>query len=213
MVSGAGGAAVRYVVVGRPDRGQLHAGAGLCLASGGGVVFQGAAARARDGGGGAAVHVAADASAGGRQYLFRPGHPPADRDDRQCGDPVVAGAGLVSSWLIILALGLPLFAALWIWFLGKSPNQREAITLISAVALLLVVLAILPLVLAGLPVRLELLAPVPGLSLAFAVEPLGMIFACVASFLWIVNSVFSIGYMRGNQEPRQTRFYVCFAIA
>jgi len=110
----------------------------------------------------------------------------------------------VSSWLIILSLGLPLFAALWIWFLGKSPNQREAITLISAVALLLVVLAILPLVLAGLPVRLELLAPVPGLSLAFAVEPLGMIFACVASFLWIVNSVFSIGYMRGNQ---------CFAIA
>ncbi len=115
--------------------------------------------------------------------------------------------------LIIFAIVLPLFAALSIWFLGKSPNQREAITLISAVALLIVVLAILPLVLAGLPVRLDLAAPVPGLRIAFAVEPLGMIFACVASFLWIVNSVFSIGYMRGNNEPRQTRFYVCFAIA
>jgi len=76
-----------------------------------------------------------------------------------------------------------------------------------------VVLAILPLVLAGLPVRLDLIAPVEGLNIAFAVEPLGMIFACVASFLWIVSSVFSIGYMRGNNEPRQTRFYVCFAIA
>ncbi|MFP6748784.1 MAG: monovalent cation/H+ antiporter subunit D family protein [Alphaproteobacteria bacterium] len=119
----------------------------------------------------------------------------------------------MSGWLIALALGLPLFAVPWIWFLGKSPNQREAITLVTAVSLLVVVLAILPLVLAGLPVRLELLAPVPGLSLAFAVEPLGMIFACVASFLWIVNSLFSIGYMRANQEPRQTRFYVCFAIA
>jgi multicomponent Na+:H+ antiporter subunit D len=119
----------------------------------------------------------------------------------------------VSSWLIILALGLPLFAALCIWFFGQSPNQRETITLVSAGSLLLVVLAILPLVLAGLPVRLELLAPVPGLSIAFAVEPLGMIFAAVASFLWIVNSIFSIGYMRGNNEPRQTRFYVCFAIA
>jgi len=115
--------------------------------------------------------------------------------------------------LIILALGLPLFAALSIWMVGKHPNQREAVTLSTAVALLLVVLAILPLILAGLPVRLELGAPLPGLNIAFAVEPLGMIFACVASFLWIVNSVFSIGYMRGNDEPRQTRFYICFAIA
>jgi len=115
--------------------------------------------------------------------------------------------------LIALTLCLPLLAALAIWFVGNSPNQREAVTLITAGALFLVVLAILPLVLADLPVELELLAPVPGLKIAFAVEPLGMIFAGVASFLWIVNSIFSIGYMRGNKEPRQTRFYVCFAIA
>ena len=115
--------------------------------------------------------------------------------------------------LIALTLCLPLLAALAIWFVGNSPNQREAVTLITAGALFMVVLAILPLVLADLPVELELLAPVPGLKIAFAVEPLGMIFAGVASFLWIVNSIFSIGYMRGNKEPRQTRFYVCFAIA
>ncbi|MDE0943322.1 MAG: monovalent cation/H+ antiporter subunit D family protein [Alphaproteobacteria bacterium] len=120
---------------------------------------------------------------------------------------------MMGGTLILLAVCLPLFAALSIWIVGKSPNQREAITLVSAVSLLIVVLAILPLVLAGLPVRLDLIAPVEGLNIAFAVEPLGMIFACVASFLWIVSSVFSIGYMRGNNEPRQTRFYVCFAIA
>ncbi len=119
----------------------------------------------------------------------------------------------MSGWLIMLAIGLPLFASLCIWFLGSSPNQRETITLVCAGSLLVVVMAILPLVLAGLPVRLDLLAPIEGLDIAFAVEPLGMIFAGIASFLWIVNSVFSIGYMRGNKEPRQTRFYVCFAIA
>jgi multicomponent Na+:H+ antiporter subunit D len=53
----------------------------------------------------------------------------------------------------------------------------------------------------------------PGLELAFKVEPLGMLFALVAGSLWIVNSVYSIGYMRGNAEPRQTSYYVCFAIA
>ncbi len=35
----------------------------------------------------------------------------------------------------------------------------------------------------------------------------------VASGLWIVNSIYSIGYMRGNDEPRQTTYYICFAIA
>ena len=40
-----------------------------------------------------------------------------------------------------------------------------------------------------------------------------MLFGLVASGLWIVNSIYSIGYMRANHEPRQTQFYVCFAIA
>jgi multicomponent Na+:H+ antiporter subunit D len=53
----------------------------------------------------------------------------------------------------------------------------------------------------------------PGLALAFKVEPLGMLFALVASSLWIVNSIYSIGYMRANEEPHQTTFYVCFAVA
>ena len=40
-----------------------------------------------------------------------------------------------------------------------------------------------------------------------------MLFALVAAGLWIVNSIYSIGYMRANDEPHQTRFYVCFAVA
>ncbi|PSQ94112.1 MAG: cation:proton antiporter, partial [Proteobacteria bacterium SW_6_67_9] len=53
----------------------------------------------------------------------------------------------------------------------------------------------------------------PNVALAFEVEPLGMLFALVASLLWPINSLYSIGYMRGNGEHAQTRFYICFAIA
>jgi multicomponent Na+:H+ antiporter subunit D len=53
----------------------------------------------------------------------------------------------------------------------------------------------------------------PGLELAFEVEPLGMLFALVATGLWIVTSLYSIGYMRGNREAHQTRYYVCFALS
>ena len=52
-----------------------------------------------------------------------------------------------------------------------------------------------------------------GMSIGFRIEPLGMLFACIASLLWLINSIYSIGYMRGNNEKNQTRFYICFAIA
>jgi multicomponent Na+:H+ antiporter subunit D len=61
--------------------------------------------------------------------------------------------------------------------------------------------------------RLRCSTVLPGLQIAFTVEPLGMLFALIASGLWIVNSLYSIGYMRGNNEANQTRFYVCFALA
>jgi multicomponent Na+:H+ antiporter subunit D len=68
-------------------------------------------------------------------------------------------------------------------------------------------------VLAGGRPQLALFEILPGILLAFRIEPLGMLFALVASGLWIVNSLYSIGYMRGNAEEHQTRFYVCFAAA
>ena len=61
--------------------------------------------------------------------------------------------------------------------------------------------------------ELSLFEVLPGIEIAFRVEPLGMLFAALASGLWIVNSIYSIGYMRGNDEKNQTRFYVCFALA
>ena len=53
----------------------------------------------------------------------------------------------------------------------------------------------------------------PGLSLSFSVEPLGLMFALVASGLWIPTSVYAFGYMRGHHESNQTRFFTCFALA
>ncbi len=72
---------------------------------------------------------------------------------------------------------------------------------------------LLPPVLAGGRPAVALVELLPGLPIAFEVEPLGMLFALIASGLWIVNSLYSIGYMRGNDEAHQTRFYVCFALA
>jgi multicomponent Na+:H+ antiporter subunit D len=119
----------------------------------------------------------------------------------------------VETLTIALALALPLFAALGIWLSGQSPNRRESVTLLAAVALFLTVLSLLPQVLAGARPSWTFGELVPGIAIAFRVEPLGMLFALVASLLWPINSLYSIGYMRANAEPHQTRFYAFFALA
>jgi len=114
---------------------------------------------------------------------------------------------------IALAMLLPLIGTVMIWMSGPRPNQREVVTVVTAILTFLCVLQVLPPVLAGENPTLIITEILPGLPLAFVVEPLGMMFALIASFLWIVTSFYAIGYMRGHNEPNQTRFYMCFAIA
>jgi multicomponent Na+:H+ antiporter subunit D len=115
--------------------------------------------------------------------------------------------------LIEAAILIPAVGAVLIGLTGRYPNLREAVTLVSAVSMFVVVWQIYLALNRGDILTVELLQVVPGLSLAFAVEPLGMLFALVASFLWIVTSIYSIGYMRSHHEQNQARFYVCFALA
>lgn len=115
--------------------------------------------------------------------------------------------------LVTLAPVVPLAGALLIWLSDRRPNLRETITLLTAGATFLCVAALLPAVMAGERPATAWIELLPGLTIAFEVEPLGMLFGLIASFLWIPNSLYSIGYMRAHHERNQTRFYTCFAIA
>jgi len=118
------------------------------------------------------------------------------------------------SELMALALLLPLVGAVSIAAASRiGDNAREATTLLTASALALTVWSLVPEIMQGGRPLLLVAEVVPGIDLAFRVEPLGMLFAALASSLWTVNSIYSIGYMRGNKESHQTRFYIYFAIA
>lgn len=115
---------------------------------------------------------------------------------------------------LLLAIIIPLAGCAGIVACGeRRANLREAVTLLTAVALVATVWSLLPEVLAGGRPVLRFGEFLPGVSFGLAVEPLGMTFAALASALWLVNSVYSIGYMRANKELRQTRFYALFAVA
>ncbi len=116
--------------------------------------------------------------------------------------------------IIALSLAIPLTGAAGIAIAGRiNDNLRETVTLVTAVALAITAWSLIPDLMAGARPQLKLVEILPGIDIAFEVEPLGMLFAALASGLWIVNSVYSIGYMRGNKESKQTRFYVFFALS
>jgi len=108
---------------------------------------------------------------------------------------------------------LPVLGAVLVLVLRNYPNAREAATLLVGAATFYHVLGLLHYIREGARPRLDLLEVVPGVQLAFEVEPLGLVFALVASFLWPVTTLYSIGYMRGHHEENQTRFFFFFAIA
>ncbi len=114
---------------------------------------------------------------------------------------------------LVAAIAVPAAGALLIGLAGKAPNLRETITLATAVTLFAIVVSLVLSWLDGARPDVTLLTMLPGLSLRLTAEPLGLLFALVASSLWIVNSIYSIGYMRGNAERNQTRYYIFFALA
>jgi multicomponent Na+:H+ antiporter subunit D len=117
------------------------------------------------------------------------------------------------STLISLSIIIPLIGACLVLATGKSPNLREAVTLATAALLFTVVLAIADNTFNQVSMQTTWLELFPGIGLAFEVEPLGVLFSVVASFLWIVTTIYAIGYMRGHHEQNQTRFFLCFALA
>ena len=115
--------------------------------------------------------------------------------------------------LMPLTLLVPAVGAVLIALCGRWPNLREGVTLVTAVTLFWAVISVLQQADSGTPQMVTLIEMLPGLSIAFHAEPLSLLFAMVASGLWIVTSVYAIGYMRGAGEQHQTRFFACFALA
>lgn len=113
----------------------------------------------------------------------------------------------------LLAISISLFGSLLIITLGKQPNVRESCTFLISFIKLGIVASMLPIVLKGQTIYYNLVDVLPGVGIAFRVDPLGLLFALVSSSLWIVTTFYSIGYMRPLKEHSQTRYFAFFALA
>jgi multicomponent Na+:H+ antiporter subunit D len=94
-----------------------------------------------------------------------------------------------------------------------KPNARVGWSFAAAVLKFVIVASMIPTIWAGNRIEYTLFQILPGVSVKFGVDAFGMVFAIVASFLWMFAVFYSMGYMRGLKEHAQTRFDACFALA
>jgi len=116
------------------------------------------------------------------------------------------------TYIPLLAILVSLVAVIPIMLSSKKPNLREFWTILAGVIKFGLVLTLLPGAIEGRSVELHLMDLAPGIPLALNADPLGVYFALIASGLWIFTSFYSIGYVRGAGEHKQTRYFASFAI-
>jgi len=120
---------------------------------------------------------------------------------------------IIHSLVPIAAVFTSAFAVIPILLSRHKPNLREFWTFVAAGIKWVLVLSMVPMILNGKIIGATLLNILPGLSISFRVDGLGMLFALVASSLWLVTTIYSIGYMRSLKEHSQTRFFCYFALS
>ena len=119
----------------------------------------------------------------------------------------------VISFTPVLAILASLLAVIPIILLGRRANLREGASFLAGIIKFGLIASMLPTVMAGSTIEYTLLEIIPNLAIAFRVDALGMIFGLVASSLWILTTLYSIGYMRGLREHAQTRFFSYFSVS
>jgi formate hydrogenlyase subunit 3/multisubunit Na+/H+ antiporter MnhD subunit len=115
-------------------------------------------------------------------------------------------------WMLVLIVLIPFAGTVAVLIFGNRPDAREAATFVAAILTFLLCSLCLPSAFAAQPLTTAPLQVLPGLDIRFTADALGLLFATLASLLWIITSVYNIGYMRGLREHSQTRYYAAFAL-
>lgn len=119
---------------------------------------------------------------------------------------------VTSSPIPFLAVAVSLSAVPLILLSARWPNLREGWTIGASLAKFGLVLSLLPDAFVDKVVSAQLIEIAPSIHLELKADPLGVYFALIASGLWVLTSFYSIGYVRGLAEHKQTRYFASFAL-
>ncbi|RSZ64778.1 monovalent cation/H+ antiporter subunit D family protein [Corynebacterium hylobatis] len=119
--------------------------------------------------------------------------------------------GDVVSWIPVVMLLLSLLAAVLIFPMAEDRVRlRSTVNLGAAVLKVALVILLIPAVVDA-DLRPEFSLPfLPGSDLVLRVDQLSVFFAALSSILWLLTTVYAIGYLRGTRH--RSRFFGFFSL-
>jgi len=110
----------------------------------------------------------------------------------------------------ILAPAVSFLCAGLVFAFGRSIFWRRFFTFLAALLKLAMVLSMLPGTLQGVVYVYTFVEFTPGIGIGFRADAYGMFFSLVSSTLWLLTTIYAIGYMRGDKD--RVRFFGFFAL-
>lgn len=112
----------------------------------------------------------------------------------------------------LIAVIVPIIGAIIIRALDEDQAAKRHLVALIAVSIVFIsVISMLPAVMAGEIIKVNLFRLLDGLGLFFKIDPLGMVFGLVSSTLWVFATVYSIGYMAHEHDQRN--YFVFFVLS
>lgn len=119
----------------------------------------------------------------------------------------------VSKYFLLLAVPLSgLLSAVLIFVFRKEKFLKEVIYVVCSVIMFLSSLFLAKEIINGNFVSFELFKLSPTLTIFFSVDRPAILFAILASFLWIITNFYSFGYLKGTDDKKDVSFYCFFSL-
>ena len=115
----------------------------------------------------------------------------------------------------LLALLVPVLGAAGVVLLRRHPPARELCGILAGIAQLGLVATMVPAVRDGGTVSVTLSTFLPEVSISLRADALGIVLAGTAAVLWVLTTVYAMGYFGTAPDPAVTRFhfYLCLTMA
>ena len=118
-----------------------------------------------------------------------------------------------SNMFLITALLSPILVTIFTVIFSSYKNFRDSLGIIGGIVSFICSLVVAQKVINNETQEMIIVNISNNLDIFFKVTPLGAIFSLLCSGLWILAAMYSVGYMRGNNESNQTRFYSFYSIS
>jgi len=112
----------------------------------------------------------------------------------------------------LLALLVPVLGAAGVVLLRHRPPARELCGVVAGIAQLGLVATMVPAVRDGGTISFTLSTFLPEVSIALRVDALGVVLAGSAAALWVLTTLYAMGYFGTAPEPALTRFHACLCL-